>query len=202
MKRCIFVLGFLMLCSLTASAQGPMGVGASFDTNSNPAGFSSSSFLSPWRFAFGYQYNRINLTGTPFTTTGVNLSVSRNLWRWFGMEGQAGFGFGNPGSTTVPSNLTAKSVLVAGGPRLVHRGPTSRIDLWIHGLAGMEHFRFSQTAGELGSNTGLAGVGGGGLDVRINRNLILTGEADAMSTRLDGRYQRHFQAIGSLAFRY
>ena len=66
----------------------------------------------------------------------------------------------------------------------------------------MEHFRFSQTAGQLGSNTGLAGVMGGGADLRLTRSLTLTGEADQVATKLFGGYQFHFQAVTSLVFRY
>lgn len=203
MKRYILLLGFLASSSLTAGAQNPEGVGATVHTSfKNHEATSLSDLPSPWRFGFGYQYNRINLTGTPFTTTGANLSISRTFNNWFGLEGQAGFGFGNSGSTTVPSNLTAKSVFVAGGPRLVHHGPSRRLDLWVHGLVGMEHFRFSQTAGQLGSNTGLAGLLGGGSDFRVSRNLTITGEADVLGTRFGGGYQRHLQAVTSLVFRY
>jgi hypothetical protein len=206
MRRCIVLLGILASFSLAAAAQGPQGVGAdSYGETAVRAGVGAeptSPLASPWRFAFGYQYNRIDLSGTPFTTLGANISASRLFTNWLGVEGQAGFGFGNSGGTTVPSNLTAKTILVAAGPRVVYHGPGRRLEFWAHGLVGMEHFRFSQTAGQLGSNTGLAGALGGGVDLRLTRSLTITGEADQLATRLFNGYQFHFQAVTSLVFRY
>jgi hypothetical protein len=201
MRRGIFLLGILVFCSVASMAQGPAGVGAGSVRAVQASGSESPSFLLPWRFSVGYQYNRFNLTGTPFNTTGVNGSVSRVFNNWFGVEGQVGFGVGNTGSTTSPANLTAKSTFVAGGPRLVHRG-RSRLELWVHALGGMEHFRFSETAGGLGSNTGLAGMLGGGADFRLSRKVAITGEGDELGTRFFGGYQRHFQAVTSLVFHY
>ena len=206
MRRCILMLGILASFSLAAAAQGPQGVGAdSYGETAVRAGVGaepSSPLASPWRFAFGYQYNRIDLSGTPFTTVGANISASRLFTNWLGLEGQVGFGFGNSGGTTVPPNLTVKTTSVVAGPRVVYHGPGRRLELWAHGLAGMEHFRFSQTAGQLGSNTGLAGALGGGADLRLTRSLTLTGEGDQLATRLFGGYQFHFQAVTSLVFRY
>jgi hypothetical protein len=54
----------------------------------------------------------------------------------------------------------------------------------------------------LGSNTGLAGLVGGGADFRITRNVIVTGEADEMGTRFFGGFQESFQVVTSLVFRY
>lgn len=202
----MLLLGILASTSLIAAAQGPQGVGA--DAFGGPAVRSgvgaeqTAPLATPWRFAFGYQYNRIDLSGTPFTTLGANLSASRLFTNWLGVEGQAGFGFGNSGGTTVPSNLSVKTTFVGAGPRLVYHGPGRRLEFWAHALVGMDHFRFSQTAGQLGSNTGLGGALGGGVDLRLTRNLTITGEADQLGTRLFGGYQFHVQGVTSLVFRY
>ena len=123
MRRYILLLGFLCSFSLAAAAQGPQGVGSdSYGETAIRAGVGAeptAPLASPWRFAVGYQYNRIDLSGTPFTTVGANISASRLFTNWLGAEAQAGFGFGNSGGTTVPSNLTVKTTLVAAGPRLV-----------------------------------------------------------------------------------
>jgi len=211
MRRCILLLGLLASCSLIAAAQGPAGVGAGVASYGSGGGptiredvGSEPPFplATPWRFSFGYQYNRIDLSGTPFTTVGANLTASRLFTNWLGLEGQAGFGFGNSGSTTSPPNLTVKSTLLAGGPRLVYHGPGRRVEFWLHGLVGMDHFRFSQTAGQLGSNNGLGGLLGGGVDLRLARNLTITAEGDQLATRFFGGYQFHLQAVTSLVFRY
>lgn len=204
MRRSLFLLGILASCCLAATAQGPEGVGASARSTPRMSVLDESAspnYLFPWRFSVGYQYNRINLTGTPFNTTGINASVSRMFGRWFGVEGQVGFGTGNTGSATSPSNLTMKSLFAGGGPRLVYRG-RSRWELWAHALGGAEHLQFNKTAGVFNNNTGPVGMGGGGVDFKLNRNVTITGEADEFETKFFGGYQRHFQATTSLAFHY
>jgi hypothetical protein len=43
----------------------------------------------------------------------------------------------------------------------------------------MEHYRFNQTAGFLGSNNALAEAAGGGVDVYLKPHLAIRAEADA-----------------------
>lgn len=89
------VLIAVLFFTVTAAAQGP-------GARSAPAspGTSRNGDPSAWQLAIGYQYNRINLTGSTFHTNGYNVSVARYFGRWFGLEGQVGFGFGNTGATT------------------------------------------------------------------------------------------------------
>jgi hypothetical protein len=149
----------------------------------------------------GYQYNRINLTGKAFTTNGVNISAVRYFGSWFGAEGQAGFGFGNTGTTTSPSNLTTGSVFIGGGPRLALRGH-SRIEPWVHAIAGLQHFRFTQTVGVLGSNTAFAGLGGGGIDLRLGPHLSFRVEGDVLESHFFSMYQRSFQGVSGLVLNF
>jgi hypothetical protein len=199
MRVAIFLLGTLILFSPSAGAQGPAGVGSG--RGSQPKYSRSSQHeYDPWQIAVGYQYNRDNLLGTPFNTHGVNFSVSRYFGRWFGVEAQAGAAFlGNTGQGTVPPNLSAKSIFVGAGPRLAYRN-RSRFEPWIHVLVGMEHFRFSQTAGLLGSNNALAGPAGGGLDVFLSPHWAVRAEADAVGSRFFSTNQRSFQIVGGLVF--
>jgi hypothetical protein len=64
----------------------------------------------------------------------------------------------------------------------------------------MEHFRFSQTAGVLGSNNALAGPAGGGVDIFLTPRIAFRGEADAVGSRFFSTNQRSFQVIGGLVF--
>jgi hypothetical protein len=197
MRVAIFLLGIFLFLSPSAGAQGPAGVGAS--GGAGPRYSSTREHdRDPWQIAVGYQYNRDNLLGSPFNTHGLNVSVARYFGRWFGVEAQVGAGFyGNTGQTTTPPNLNTKSVFVGAGPRLAYR-TRSRYEPWVHVLVGMEHYRFSQTAGLLGSNSALAGPAGGGLDVFLSTHMAVRVEADPLGSRFFATNQRSFQIVGGL----
>lgn len=199
MRVAIFLLAIFVLSSAPAMAQGPAGAGGG--TRSGPRYSSTAEHENyAWQLAIGYHYNRDNLLGSPFNTHGVNVSMARYFGRWFGVEAQVGVGFlGNTGQTTTPANLGVKSLLVGGGPRLAYRNHT-RFEPWIHLVVGLEHFRFSQTAGLLGSNNVLAGAAGGGVDVYLKPHISLRTEADALGSRFFGTNQRSFQVVGGLVF--
>jgi hypothetical protein len=209
MRVATIVLGILFFFSVSARAQGPAGVGGSAGAGASAgsrAHSGSSAFsereYDPWQLAIGYQYNRNNLLGSPFNTNGLNVSLARYFGRWIGLEAQVGTGFfGNTGQTTTPPNLDAKSVFVGAGPRLAFRN-ASRIEPWVHLVVGLEHFRFSQTAGVLGSNNALAGAAGGGVDLFFRPHVALRIEADAVGSRFFSTNQRSFQVIGGLVFNF
>jgi hypothetical protein len=193
MRHALILVGVVLFLSISAAAQGPAGAG------SGPV---SAAGLNQWQLGLGYQYNRINLTGTPFNTNGLNASIVRFfLDRWFGLEAQLGAGFGNAGATTVPANLTVKSLFVGAGPRLAYRG-RGRVEPWVHGVLGMEHFRFTQTSGVLGDNTALGGSAGGGADFYLNPHMAFRAEADWIGTRFFSVNQRHFQVVTGIVFSF
>ena len=203
MRRFLVLVGSLAFLSISAHAQGPVGAGAGIRRthSTSHSGSEYSGDLSQWQFSFGYQYNQVNLIGKPFTTSGLNASATRYFTSWFGVEGQAGFGFGNTGTTTSPSNLAVGSVFLGAGPRLALRGH-SRIEPWIHAVAGLDHFRFTQTVGVLGSNTGYAGIGGGGIDLRLGPHTSLRVEGDVLESHFFSMYQRSFQAVSGLVLNF
>jgi hypothetical protein len=195
MRVAIFLLGIFLFFSASAGAQGPAGVGSGSQSGPKYSAVGNRE-NDPWQIAIGYQYNRDNLLGSPFNTHGVNVSLARYFGRWVGVEAQVGLGFlGNTGQTTTPPSLSAKSVFVGAGPRLAIRN-RSRFEPWGHLVVGIEHFRFSQTAGLLGSNNALAGAAGGGVDVYLKSHLALRVEADALGTRFFATNQRSFQIVG------
>ena len=198
MRQVLSLLGAILFLGASASAQGPAGVGSGSRSGSNS--FSPSDFAT-WQISIGYQYNRINLIGTPFKTNGLSTTVTRYFGRWFGVEGQLGIGFGDTGATTTPPNLEARSLFVGGGPRLAYRN-RSRIEPWLHCVVGVEHFRFTQTVGVLGSNTALGGAAGGGVDFLMGPHMAFRVEADGMGSRFFSTNQRHFQAISGLVFNF
>lgn len=197
MRVASFLLGIFFLFAASAGAQGPAGQGRS--TPSGPRGSSASEHVDDrWQVAAGYQYNRDNLLGSPFNTHGVNFSLARYFGRWIGVEAQLGVGFlGTTGSTTTPPNLGAKSLFIGGGPRFAYRN-RSRYEPWVHVVVGMEHYRFNQTAGLLGSNSALAGNAGGGLDVFLKPHIAIRAEGDFIGSRFFSTNQRSFQIVGGL----
>lgn len=197
MRRAFFILGvFLFLCASKAQAQAPAGVGA--NAPAGPVYRSSERDFDPWEIAIGYQYNRVNLLGKPFNTDGINVSFARYFKRWIGVEVQLGTGFlGNTGQTSTPPNLSAKSLFVGAGPRLAFHN-RSRYVPWAHVVVGLERFRFSQTAGLLGSNSALAGPAGGGVDIYLRPHVTFRGEVDAVGSRFFSTNQRSFQVVSGL----
>jgi|SRR5882672_5733066 len=198
MRQIVILVGAVLFLSASAAAQGPGLAGAG--TRSGPR-FPSNYGHTEWQFAIGYQFNRINMSGVPYNSNGLTTSLVRFFGNWIGLEGQLGLGIGTTGAATVPPSLTTKSVFLGGGPRLVHRGH-GRIEPWVHGVVGMEYFCFSQAVGLLGSNTGLGGVGGGGLDVRLGPRTSFRAEADWLGTRFFSANQGHFQLDTGLVFNF
>jgi hypothetical protein len=195
MRVAICLLGIILFFSASAEAQGPAGIGAGTTTSTL-----SQQGAEAWQIAIGYQFNRDNLFGRPFDASGVNISVARYFRQWIGVEAQLGTGFvSNTGASTVPPNLVAKSIFVGAGPRIAYRNH-GRYEPWAHFEVGLEHFRFTQTGGMLGSNSSFAVAGGGGLDVYLNPRVAVRGEVDELGTRFLGTTQRSFQAVAGVVF--
>ena len=198
MRHTLLLLGAILCLCVSASAQGVAGAGA---RNGSSRHSISAYEFSQWQISVGYQYERVNLLGTPFNTNGFNVSAVRYFGRWLGAEGQLGLGYGNTGNTSVPPNLTAKSILVGVGPRVALRG-SSRFEPWVHANFGIEHFRFGQTAGVLGNNSAIAGVGGGGVDFRLNPRTSFRAEADWVGSHFFSTNQRSFQVVTGLVLNF
>jgi hypothetical protein len=193
MRAAIFLAGMFLLLSTSAAAQGPAGVGSA------PGYFSTGAHEeNKWNIAVGYQYNRDNLLGSPFNTNGLNVSAAHFFDRWFAIEAQLGAGLsGNTGQSSAPPNLTVKSIFAGAGPRVAYR-THSRYEPWVHLLVGIDHYRFSQTAGSLGSNSSVAGLGGGGLDYYLNPHVAIRGGADVIVSEFFSTNQRSFQVVGGV----
>jgi opacity protein-like surface antigen len=196
MRVAIFLLGGFLLFSVPAKAQWLAG---STGPQSGPGHISANQpERDGWQFGFGYQYNRDNLVGTPFNTHGINLSVTHYFNNWFGVEGQLGAGLtGSTGMTTTPPNSDVKSLFIGGGARVAYHNRT-RFEPWVHVLLGLDHYRFVENAGFLGSNNALAYPLGGGVDTYLTAHLAIRAEADYVMSRFFSSSQRSFQAIGGL----
>jgi hypothetical protein len=195
MRPAIFIVGIIFFFATLVSAQGPAGAGSE-------GGYLSSGehAENKWEIAVDYQYNRDNLLGSPFNTHGLNVSAARYFGRWLGAEAEVGSGFlGNTGQTSTPPDLHVKSVFFGAGPKLAWR-TRSRYEPWAHVLVGLDHYRFTQTAGVLGNNTALGGTGGAGVDIYLLPHIGVRAEADFIESRFFSTYQRSFQIVGGMVF--
>src|ERR1700722_2366018 len=175
MRVAIFLLGIFLFLSASAAAQGPAGVGT---PDGAGTGYSPASLQNgePWQIGIGYQFNRDNLLGSPFNTNGVNIGVARYFRSWFAAEAQLGAGFSNDtGASTTPPDLVAKSLFFGAGPRVVYRNH-SRFEPWGHALVGLDHYRFTQSGGLLGSNSSFGVMGGVGVDFYLTPSIAVRGE--------------------------
>lgn len=197
MRVGILLVGIFLFISASAGAQAPSGVGAPIGYN--PA---SQQDVPPWQISIGYQFNRDNLLGSPFNTNGVNIGVTRYFRSWLGVEAQLGAGFTqDTGASTTPPNLVAKSLFIGAGPRAVYRN-ASRFEPWGHVLVGLDHYRFTQSGGLLGSNSAFAVMGGGGVDMYLTPSIAVRGEVDEVFSTFFGTNQRSFQVVGGLVFNF
>ena len=201
MRKVLLLLGALLFLSLSASAQERIVTLAPPSPAASPAPPQISPYTDlAWQLALGYQYSRINITGKPFNLQGFDLSATRFLGGWFGLEAKMADGFGNTGNLTVPPNLDIKPLLIAGGVHIAHRG--GRVEPWVHALIGGDHFRFTQSAGAYGSNFVLAWDGGAGMDFHISPRIAIRGDADYLGTHFNGSVQRNFQAGAGFVFSF
>ena len=158
------------------------------------------------QIGFGYQYQHYNVLNRSFSNNGYNVDGGIHLIDWLtgaegrlsvNAEGTAVFGFGSTGGTP---NLDAKSLFLGGGPRLAIQN-RSRLEPWVHVLAGWQHFRFTQTAA-LGSNSTFGFMGGGGVDIQMKPGLYWRVQADYIGTILQSNEQSNFSVGTGISFHF
>jgi opacity protein-like surface antigen len=149
------------------------------------------------QIGMGYQYQHYNLFGTHFNDNGFNVDLYAHIVDWLtdpnwritvGGEANTAFGFG--GQTSGNPSLTAKSLFVGGGPRVAFEN-RSRVNPWLHGLVGLQHFRFTQD-GAFGSNSALGFMVGGGIDVRLLEGLRWRIQGDYIGTNFQNTIQSDY----------
>jgi hypothetical protein len=149
----------------------------------------------------GYQFQHYNALGRQFNNNGYNIGLYVHAVDWLtdpdwritvGLEAATAFGFG--GHTNGTPQLSAKSLFFGGGPRVAFEN-RSRIDPWLHGMVGLQHYRFSQD-GPFGSNSTLGFMLGGGTDVKLKEGLRWRIQADYIGTTFNQSEQSSF-SIGT-----
>ena len=202
--RKLLMLGGAFLClSLTASAQdstAALDAGSSAGEPAAPVSLSSLDRES-WQLGLGFQYQHYKVLGQSFHDLGYNADLTYYLNNWFGVEGTAAMGFGHTG--TKPINFDAKSLFVGGGPHVAFSNK-SRFEPWVHVLAGMEHFRFTQTSKVLGlgSNTALGFMAGGGVDYRFGGRATWRIQADYIGSHFQSNTQSNYSVGTGIVFNF
>jgi len=183
MRKFVVLFAALFCLSVAAAAQDST---AAFDASSTASEAEPAAPASlipadrePWQLGVGFQYLHFKVLGQSFHNLGYDASVTRYLSNWFGVEGTVSTGFGHTG--TSPS-LDAKSFFIGGGPHVAVFN-NSRVEPWFHLIGGWEHFRFTQTT-TLGSNSHLAFLGGGGVDIKLGGRAYWRVQGDYIGSRI------------------
>ena len=146
----------------------------------------------------GYSYIKINegAGGTSYDLQkGWAASLSPNLNRWFGLT--ADFS----GHYETVGGAATKIHLFTFGPRFSIRR-SERFTPFLHVLAGGTRISTS-FLGMNASDTGFAGIGGGGFDVHVgDRFSVRMGQLDYVVTRFSGRYQHNFRYSAGVVIRF
>ncbi|HTY60804.1 MAG TPA: outer membrane beta-barrel protein [Acidobacteriota bacterium] len=141
----------------------------------------------------GYSYLRVNPEG--FNLNGWNASVAANVTSWFGVEGDFSGHYGSPGifGFQIPY-VNINSYTFMGGPKLTYR--TDKFEPFAHFLIGADR----ASTGALGyniSDTALAAVVGGGIDINVSKSLAVRAiQVDYLMTRFNAAPQIFFSGLG------
>jgi hypothetical protein len=142
----------------------------------------------------GYSYLNVDTNGLSSrqNVNGWVGAVSGNFTRWFGVE------FDGAGYYKSLGSILGRDYSYLAGPRFVY-GP-----IFAHALVGGDYL---SGGSETGSQDGLAGAFGGGLELPIARSLSFRTGADYVFTRHNitgGPFvtQNNFRAVAGIVFRF
>jgi hypothetical protein len=194
-RMCMFMLLCGTILCLWLSAAKPSLAGPCAEQSEAPGIFVPDRGC--FDFGVGYQYQRFTEFGTTFHNHDYNLDFGMHLFDLetgaagrlsVGIEGAATAGFG--GNTGGNPSLDVKSFFLGAGPHLAIEN-NSRFEPWIHGLAGWERLRFTQSA-TLGASSALGYMVGGGLDIRLTRQIYWRFQADYLGTDFQSSLQSNY----------
>lgn len=160
-----------------------------------------------FELGIGYEYEHFHVLGTSFHNNAYNANFTMHLFDavtgatgrlTVGAEGALDAGFGGKASTNPV--VDAKSFFIGAGPHAALE-TNSRFVPWVHGLVGLQHFRFTQGAG-FGSNNGLGYKIGGGVDIRLAPRLSWRVEGDYVGTDFKSVLESNYSAGTGLVLHF
>jgi hypothetical protein len=146
----------------------------------------------------GYSHARVDFGGDREGFNGVEGSVTGNVSRYFGLKGDYAFHFKS--FDAAPFNEDAKTHTLVGGFQIKDNSTETKVKPFAHFMAGIQNARFSGVVND--SETGFAGVIGGGLDIRLSPRVDFRAiQLDYAPTRLDGETQHNFRIGAGIVIR-
>jgi hypothetical protein len=172
MKRLIWLLPVVLLCCMSAQAQG------------TPA----------WELSGGYSNLWAHFNGSSFRLNGGNLSLAENVNSWFGGRFELN-AFQGP-----EAGLNVSAITLTYGPVFTYRR-SDRVVPFAHvqvgGIYGSRgYLGISQNAFKF------ALASGGGVDLGINRRFAVRVQADYLMTQFLGLRQNNLQTSVGLVYRF
>lgn len=147
----------------------------------------------------GFSHNRIDFGDSDYEGfNGFNLSATGNVTRYVGLKADYALhfkSFDNP-----LFDVKAKQHVLVGGVQFKDNSKETKVKPFGHLMAGFAHARVSNGVSE--SETGFAGVIGGGVDIKISPRVDFRAiQLDYNPTRLGGETQHNFRVGIGLVFR-
>jgi opacity protein-like surface antigen len=145
-----------------------------------------------WEAGGGYSYLKANLKGPSFHLNGGTGSITQNLNDWFGGRIEASFFQGTVSGTTVSAQTYTY------GPVFSYRH-FDRITPFVHAQFGAIH----GSLGYLGISTSafkFAMTAGGGVDLKVKRNVAIRLQGDYLMTHFLALRQDNVQGSVGLVF--
>jgi hypothetical protein len=152
----------------------------------------------------GYSY--LKLSPEEDTLNGWNASVTGNITRWFGVEGDFSGHYGNPklNGQAIPG-FSIDSHTFMGGPKITAR--ISHFAPFAHFLIGVNRAAVKFN-GSVVSDIALAAAVGGGLDINISNHFAIRAfQADYLMTRFDtgsiaADRENNFRVSAGIVFKF
>lgn len=145
----------------------------------------------------GFSHNRIDFGGDYEGFNGFNVSATGNISRYVGLKGDYALHFKSFDNII---NVDARQHVLAGGVQFKDNSTETKVKPFAHLMAGFAHARVSNGISD--SETGFAGVIGGGVDIRVSRRVdFRVVQFDYNPTRLGGETQHNFRIGAGIVFR-
>ena len=146
----------------------------------------------------GFSHARVDFGGDFEGFNGVEGAVTGNISRYVGLKGDYAFHFKS--FDAAPFEVKAKTHTLVGGLQFKDNSKETKIKPFGHVMAGFTAARVSGFVSD--SETGFAGVIGGGVDIKISPRVDFRAiQLDYNPTRLGGETQHNFRVGIGLVFR-
>ena len=146
----------------------------------------------------GFSHARVDFGGDLEGFNGAEGAVTGNISRYVGIKGDYAFHFKS--FDGAPFNLDLKTHTLVGGLQLKDNSKETKVKPFGHLMAGLQHSRVSGLVRD--SETGWAGVIGGGVDVKVSPRVDIRAiQLDYNPTRLGGSTQHNFRVGVGVVFR-